>query len=107
MAKKESSKKPAQNEIPFEPQPGVAPKKIPVIEKAANRYITHKDARCAEREKEKGAKAVLIQLILEHKDEIGVDSNGELLYRFDTHLLSVKPGKEELKIIEVGSDEGE
>lgn len=94
--------KPSQTDLPGVEGPGVAPKKIPAIEKCASRYIGYKDERCGMLTKEISEKRKLIELILEHKDEIGVDSNGEVIYRYDSHLISVKPGEEKLKIVEVG-----
>lgn len=115
MARKKKTEEPSDNvvpaseapvtqtEIPME-GPGVAPKKIPAIEKAAARHKAFVEERCALLEKEKGAKGEVIRLLLEHKDEIGVDKNGEILYRLNDELISLKPGKEQLTYLPIGGE---
>ncbi len=96
--------KPKQDDIPGIEGPGVSRPKFPVIDKAARVWISLKTERCAFLEKEKAAKKIVIDKIKEHGEEIGVDSNGEIVYRYDDQLLCVKPGKDVLVVKELDSE---
>lgn len=90
--------KPKQEELPGVTGPGVGNTRIPSIDKVASRWISHKDDRCAALVKEKAAKAELIEKIKESKEEIGVDSNGEIIYRYNDQAIILTPGPDKLRI---------
>jgi hypothetical protein len=88
--------------------PGVEIIRIPEIDKLAEAYVIQRDKRCAETPREIAAKDKLIDAIHKNKDKIGVDSNGEVVYRYDDMIVTLKPGKEVLKVKavrEAGEDE--
>lgn len=84
--------------------PGVAQPRIPKIDKCAKAYVIERDKRCEMTPREIAAKQKLINALHEHKEQIGADSNGEIVYRYDDLVVTLKPGKEVLKVKEVGSD---
>ena len=95
-------------ELPGMKGPGVEIIRIPEIDKLAEAYVIQRDKRCAETPREIAAKDKLIDAIHKNKDKIGVDSNGEVVYRYDDMIVTLKPGKEVLKVKavrEAGEDE--
>lgn len=92
--------RPKQNDLPIEGE-GVAPKKIKKLDIAADDYVEKRDTRMQWTEKEADAKAVLIQLMIEHKLE---------RYRFGDQEVVLKPGSAGVKVKtvdSVGGDEEE
>ena len=96
-----AKKKPKQEELPAMEGPGVAPVKIPAIDKLAEKYKQARDRRLEESKPERDAKTKLIGAIHKHKAEIGADNNGEVIYRYEDTVVILKPGKEELKVKEL------
>ena len=86
--------------------PGVAPVSIPEINTLANQYVHERDKRCAMTPHEIAAKEKLIAAIHKHADTIGKDRDGSIVYRYEDTVIILKPGKETLKVKEVG-EEGE
>jgi hypothetical protein len=68
---------------------GVAQKKIPAVTKAANKYVEIRDRRMELTEQEVDAKAVLLNAMHE---------NNLTIYRFDDYVVTMKPGKENVKV---------
>lgn len=99
VAKKAAGRK--QKDLPNMEGPGVAQVNIPEIDALAESYIKERDKRCRQTPHEIAAKDKLVAAIHEHKERIGVDSNGEVIYRFDNVVVTLKPGKEELKVKEL------
>jgi len=96
-----------QLDLPGIKGPGVAPKRIPEIDKKADQYIRERDKRCEMTPREIAAKGKLIDAIHKHKDEIGADKNGEIVYRYDDVVITLKPGKELLKVRSLGDESEE
>lgn len=80
--------------------PGVGAAKIPELDTLIDIYVVARDKRMQESQPEKTAKTNVINFLLAHKDEIGVDSNGEILYRHGDEVLILKPGNPKLSIRE-------
>jgi len=78
--------------------PGVGQKRIPELDKLIDKYVVARDKRMEESPKEKAAKTFVIEKLLALKDEIGVDANGEIVYRHGDEVVSLKPGTPKLSI---------
>ncbi len=104
MAKKNKA---AAGELPGIVGPGVAPVSIPKINKLCDIYVSKRDARMELLKKEVEAKENLINAIHDHIKEIGEDSNGEVVYRYEDTVVILKPGEEKLKVKSAVSDEGD
>lgn len=89
-------------DLPGVDGPGVAPLKIPEIEKAINKYQRKKDERCQASPGEVAAKQELRALLHEHKSELPVNAQGIPFYRYDErdYLL-----EEKLKVQKIVTDE--
>ena len=78
--------------------PGVAPVRIKELDQAIDAYVAERDKRMTMTKKEVAAKTKLSELMHKHEAEIGKDSNGEIIYRYNDEVAVLKPGKEELKV---------
>lgn len=67
--------------------PGMEAPKIKEIERAAAKYVDARDARMKLTEKEVAAKAALIEVCKEHESEMGVNGDGQKVYRYDDMLV--------------------
>jgi hypothetical protein len=95
---RKKEKKAKAVDLPGMHGPGVAPISVPEVDRAAEAYMTERDKRCQMTPREIAAKDKLIEAIHKNKDKIGVDSNGEVVYRYDDMIVTLKPGKEVLKV---------
>ncbi len=68
------------------------------IDKAADHYVTVRDKRMKLTEQEVTAKTNLLQVVLEHESELSKNADGELVYRYDSEIVIVKPGKANVKV---------
>jgi hypothetical protein len=98
-------KKTKNPELPGVEGPGVSPISIAAIDTAAEAYIKERDKRCAMTPREVAAKQKLIQLLHDNVEKIGKDSNGEIIYRYGDEVISLKPGKETLKVYNAKEEE--
>jgi len=89
-------KKATQAEIPIEGK-GVAPVKIPKIDKLARAYVEARDERIAALTTEIAAKGKLMEALHFHAEQI-TTPDGSLMYHFDDQVITVESGKEKLKI---------
>lgn len=87
-----------QNDLPAIEGEGVAPKKIKAIEVAADDYVEKRDTRMSWTEKEVAARNKLITLMKEH----GLEK-----YRFGDEEVSLKPGKDGVKVKKIDGTENE
>jgi hypothetical protein len=78
--------------------PGIAPVKIKEIDKHVALYTAARDEHGQVTEKLTNAKKLLIEVMHKHEAEITKDANGELIYRCGDEVVTVKPGKEDLKV---------
>jgi hypothetical protein len=96
MAEKKAARKPKQEEIPLEGK-GVAPVKIPKVDKLARQYVEDRDKRLAALTDEVSSKGKLIEAIHFHAEQLK-QPDGTLVYRYDDQELRLEPGKEKLSI---------
>ncbi len=96
------AKRPEQSEIAINGV-GVAPIKIPAIDKAARAYVSVRDDRMALTEKECAAKTKLVEVVHANEMAIGRNPKGEVVYRFDDLQVVLKGGKENVKVRSVDS----
>lgn len=80
--------------------PGVGQVKIPELDKAIDQYVTVRDKRMIESPKEKAHKTIVIELMLQHQSEIGVDAEGKMRYKHGGETVLLEPGKPKLRITE-------
>lgn len=91
-------------EMPFN-GPGVAPVKIKAIDQAAIKYVNIRDERMQLTEKECELRATLIEVVHGHADAIGKNEKGEIVYKFDDLIVTLKPGKDKVKVRSADSQE--
>ena len=85
-----------QDEIPMEGK-GVAPIKLPKIDKLARAYVEARDDRIQKLTTEIAAKGKLLEALHFHRDQLETP-DGVIMYHYDDQVLTVEPGKEKLKI---------
>lgn len=90
-------------ELPGVVGPGVAPVSIPKINKLCDAYVRLRDNHSGATKELTEAKEDLIEEIHAHEEEIGKDSNGEIVYRYEDLVVTLKPGVEKLKVKNVGA----
>jgi hypothetical protein len=98
MAKKPAKK---QADLPAMEGPGVAPVRIAAIDKLADDYIRERDKRVRLTPREVAAKSKLVDALHENADKIGTNAEGAIVYRYDTIVLILTPGKEKLQVKDV------
>ncbi len=91
-------------ELPGMTGPGVGSIKIKAIDAATENYLSKKDRLTAMKTALDLATEKLSELIHANAEKIGKDKNGEIVYRYDGVIVSVKPGKEKLQVKEVGEE---
>lgn len=92
MAKKK------QDDLPAMEGPGVAPVKIKSIDRLADEYIEARDKRMLMTPLEVAAKTKLIDALRANVEKIGTDPEGVIIYRYDTIVITLEPGKAKLKV---------
>jgi hypothetical protein len=78
--------------------PGVERVTIKAVDRAVDRYVLARDERMELTKKEVEKKVELIAIMKEHKDKIGVDAEGSMIYRHDDLLVTLRHGKDDLKV---------
>jgi hypothetical protein len=78
--------------------PGVERVAIKAVDRAVERYVSVRDERMELTKKEVEKKVELIALMREHKDKIGVDKDGAMVYRHDDLIVTLRHGKDDLKV---------
>jgi hypothetical protein len=96
-----------QADLPAMEGPGVAPVKIPQVDALAEAYIKERDKRLKLTPKEVSAKQRLVDALHAHADKIGLQPDGTIVYRYDTVVITLTPGKEKLKVIDAADVETE
>lgn len=92
-----SKKGKKQSELAIE-GPGISAVCIPAVDKAAEEYVKLRDKRCLITPTEVAAKTKLIDIIQTNKEKIGVNGDGEIIYRYDGQVIRLKPGKAKLSV---------
>src|SRR4029077_11743462 len=77
---------------------GVERVSIKEVDAAIARYVTARDARMDKTKKEVDTKSALITLLRANVDKLGKDAEGTIIYRHDDLLVTLKHGKDELKV---------
>jgi hypothetical protein len=96
-AGKKPKTKPKQDDLPEMKGPGIAPVKIPKVDKLARAYVEWRDQRISALEAEVDAKRKLIEALHFHADQIALP-DGTLAYHYDDALITLEPGKEKLQV---------
>jgi hypothetical protein len=95
-------------DLPGMTGPGVERISIPSVDKLVDRYVKARDIRMEHTKREVEAKTALIDELRENKDKIGTDRDGTIVYRHDDLIVTLKHGKDDLKVkTEAGEDNGE
>lgn len=94
-------------ELPHMTGKGVAPVRIPAIDKLVEIYVRKRDARMEQLRIEVEAKEDLIAALHEFSEQIGKNKEGEIIYRHDDLLVTLTTGKEKLKVRTEGAEEPE
>lgn len=94
-----------QPDLPAIEGAGVAPVRIRAIDKLADEYITVRDQRVQLTPQEVSAKQALIGALHKHADKLGTDPSGAIVYRYDTIVITLEPGKEKLRVKNAEEDE--
>lgn len=86
---------------------GVERVSIKAVDTAVAKYVKQRDERMALTKKEVEAKTALIKVLRENKDKLGADAEGTIIYRHDDLLVTLKHGKDDLKVrTEEGENDG-
>ena len=96
-AVKKPKTKPKQDDLPAIVGRGIAPVKIPAIDKLARSYVEWRDQRIGALEAEVEAKRKLMEALHFHADQIALP-DGTLAYHYDDSLITLAAGKETLKV---------
>lgn len=73
------------------------------MDQLAEDYVKERDKRLKQTPKEVAAKTKLIEALHFHADKIRLP-DGSLVYRYDEMEITLEPGKEKLKVAEIGAD---
>jgi hypothetical protein len=77
---------------------GVAPVSIEEIDQLVDAYVLRRDARMERTRQEVEAKQKLITALHANVDKIGKDNTGAIIYRHQDLIVTLRAGKEELKV---------
>jgi hypothetical protein len=85
---------------------GVERVSIRAIDNAIGRYVLARDERMELTKKEVETKTALIKVMRDNKDKLSVDAEGTIVYKHDDLLVTLKHGKDELKVKTEEDDDG-
>jgi hypothetical protein len=86
---------------------GVAPISIPEVDECVTQYVSRRDKRMELTRQEVEAKQTLIATLHGYADQIGKDKDGVITYRHNDLIVTLRSGKEELKVKTIGGIEDE
>jgi hypothetical protein len=92
-------------ELPGMTGKGVAPVSIPEVDALVDDYVKKRDARMERTKLEVEAKDKLITSLRYHAAKIGADADGAITYRHDDLIVTLKHGKDDLKVRTEGGEE--
>jgi hypothetical protein len=78
---------------------------IKAVDQRVSKYVRARDARMELTTKEVEAKTELIKAMRDNKEKISTDAEGTMIYRHDDLLVTLKHGKDELKVRTEESEE--
>jgi hypothetical protein len=94
-------------ELPGMTGKGVAPIQLPEIDDLVHDYVDKRDLRMERTRLEVEAKTRLITALRENADKLGTDKQGTIIYRHDDLVVTLKHGKDDLKVRTEGGEEGD
>jgi hypothetical protein len=95
-------------ELPGMTGAGVAPVQILEVDTLVDRYVAARDLRMEQTRREVEAKQKLIDALRGYADKIGTDKDGTIVYRHEDLIVTLRHGKDELKVrIGGNGEEGE
>jgi hypothetical protein len=86
---------------------GVAPISIPEVDDCVDEYVGKRDKRMDMTRKEVEAKGKLIGALRANAEKIGTDKDGTIIYRHEDLIVTLKHGKDDLKVRTEDSENGE
>lgn len=92
-------------ELPGIEGPGVAPVAIEEIDQLVDAYVLRRDARMERTRQEVDAKSKLIIALHANVDKIGKDKDGAIVYRHQDLIVTLRAGKDELKVRTTAEEE--
>jgi hypothetical protein len=97
----------SKNELPGMVGKGVEQVSIDAVNDAIVDYVKLRDLRIELLAKEVDAKVVLITVLRDNAKKIGVDKDGSIVYRHDALVVTLRHGKDELKVKNTANEENE
>jgi hypothetical protein len=95
-------------ELPGMTGKGVAPVAIKEVDDLVEDYVEKRNTRMEHTRREVDAKEKLIISLRYHADKIGADKDGAITYRHDDLIVTLKHGKDDLKVrSESGNEEND
>lgn len=94
-------------DLPGMTGPGVAPVQIDEVDTLVERYVKARNTRMDKTKLEVEAKSALIMSLRANADKIGKDSDGTIVYRHDDLVVTLKHGKDDLKVRTEGGEDDE
>ena len=96
-----------RNELPGMTGTGVAPVAIADVDKHVDKYVELRNTRMEYNRLEVEAKRALIVSLRSHADDIGKSKDGALVYRHDDLIITLRTGKDDLKVELIEGEETE
>jgi len=96
-----------RGDLPGITGPGVAPISIPEVDDCVDEYVGKRDKRMEQTRKEVEAKTRLINCLRANADKIGVDAEGSIIYRHENLIVTLRHGKDDLKVRTDGGEDDE
>lgn len=78
---------------------------VKAVDAAVESYVAVRDERMDLTKKEVEKKQALVAALRANVDKIGADKDGTIVYRHDDMLVTLRHGKDELKVTTKGEDE--
>jgi hypothetical protein len=95
------------SDLPGMTGPGVAPIVIPEVDKLVDKYVAARDSRLIQLGLEVEAKRALIDALHENEALIGKRPDGVIIYRHEELIVTLKSGKDDLKVKVAGGEDEE
>jgi hypothetical protein len=93
------------NELPGITGPGVAPVAIAEVNDLVDQYVTRRNRRMELTALEVESKRALIALLRANTDKLVADPSGTIVYRHNDLIVTLRTGKDELKVRTEGTEQ--